>query len=85
MNPKKLSDIEYHYHVTVGHGFPIQTIAEKLFKEWFPENTDPVTVRLLFTEDGYRVWESYQDAGSVDYIYIKELPFGVDYKPTKYE
>jgi hypothetical protein len=48
-----------------------QSAAEYILNELFPDDR-PVYVRELFVEGGTRVWESYKDSGSDDYVYIKQ-------------
>jgi hypothetical protein len=45
------------------------TEARRYFKEVLSDERDVFT-RLLFQEDGKKVYEAYTDSGSVDYLYI---------------
>lgn len=45
------------------------TEARRFFKEVFEDERN-VTTRLIFEEDGKKVYEAYTDSGSVDYLYI---------------
>lgn len=68
--PKTLASLKYQDFVfETKPGEAPETIARKAFKEIFDSTTEP-TLRLLFKEDGKKVYESYIDSGSVDYIYI---------------
>lgn len=67
--PKTISDLRYQYHVISVLGFSnVQKRAKQFFKKAGLEGR--VKVNHLFTEDGKRVFESYVDSGSVDYLYI---------------
>jgi hypothetical protein len=68
--PKNLSDVRHQDQVhTLKNGQTVETESNRWFHELF-HPTDPVFVRYLFSEDGKKVYECYQDAGSVDYLYI---------------
>lgn len=68
--PKTLTDLRFQEFVfTAKQGQAPETIARKFFKDLFDFEGEP-KLNHLFTEDGKRVYESYIDAGSVDYIYI---------------
>lgn len=68
--PKSLTDLRYQEFVfETKPGQDPAIIARKWFRNSF-EVTDEPKMNLLFTEDGRRVYESYIDSGSVDYIYI---------------
>ena len=67
--PKTLSDLRYQDNVIYGAAGPVIDEAKWWFREFF-QNTAHVYLRLLFVEDGHQVWEAYQDAGSVDYLYL---------------
>lgn len=68
--PKCLSDLRYQDNVlTLKTGKMVDAEANRWFHELF-DNQDHVTVRHLFTEDDQKVYEAYQDSGSVDYLYI---------------
>lgn len=47
----------------------LEAEASRFFKEVFTDDR-AVTTRLLFEEDGKKVYEAYTDSGSVDYLYI---------------
>lgn len=67
--PKTLADLRLEDNVITLNGKTPETEANRFFHELF----DPiakVTVRLLFTEDDKKVYEAYQDSGSVDYLYL---------------
>lgn len=67
--PKTLSDLQYQDHVLRTTRFAIEAVASEYFKKIMDDERD-VTVRLLFTEDGHKVYEAYTDSGSIDYLYI---------------
>lgn len=67
--PKTLSDLQYQDHVLRTNLFAIEAVASEYFKKIMDDERD-VTVRLLFTEDGHKVYEAYTDSGSIDYLYI---------------
>ena len=69
-NPKCLTDLKHQDNVIhlSRHKSP-QTAANRWFHELF-DNYNYVHVRHLFVEEYQDVYECYQDAGSVDYLYI---------------
>jgi hypothetical protein len=68
--PAKLTDLKHQEFVfTAKQGEAPETIARKFFKDCFEFDGEP-KLNHLFTEEGKRVYESYIDSGSVDYIYI---------------
>lgn len=68
--PKTLADLKFQEHVIRIHtAKDPKDAAEDFFYSNFGTKED-VKVRSLFSEDGKEVYESYIDAGSVDYLYI---------------
>ena len=68
--PKTLSDLRYQDNVVhVGANEIVDVKANRWFHELF-DNSDYVHLNLLFREEGQQVWQAYQDAGSVDYLYL---------------
>ena len=67
---KTLSDLKFQDTVIhVSAGDIVDVVADKYFKEIFNPKKE-VKVNFLFQEDGSKVYEAYQDSGSVDYIYL---------------
>jgi hypothetical protein len=68
--PKQLTDLKSQDNVLhLKHGQMLEAEASRFFKEVFTDDR-AVTTRLLFEEDGKKVYEAYTDSGSVDYLYI---------------
>jgi len=68
--PRTLRELKYQNFVfTAKPGEKPEDIARRFFKEVFDFDGEP-TVNPLFSEDDHKVYESYIDSGSVDYIYI---------------
>jgi hypothetical protein len=68
--PTKLTDLRSQDNVIhLKDGQETITVARRFFKEVFSDERD-VTTRLLFEEDGKKVYEAYTDSGSVDYLYL---------------
>lgn len=69
-SPKNLTDLRHQDNViTLKAGQMLESEANRFFHELF----DPaahVFTNFLFEEDGKRVYEAYQDSGSVDYLYL---------------
>ena len=69
-NPKSLTDLCSQDNVIIAkQGEAPETIANRFFNELF-HPTSPVSINFLFEEDNKRVYEAYQDSGSIDYLYI---------------
>lgn len=69
-HPKTLSDLRVQDNViSLPTGKMIEAEANRWFHEIF-HPTDPVFIRHLFSEDGKKVYECYQDPGSIDYLYV---------------
>lgn len=68
--PKSLQDLRYELNkLHLQAGIAVETAANRWFHELF-QNNDPVFVRRLFVEDGKTVYESFQDSGSEEYLYL---------------
>lgn len=68
--PKNLIDLRYQDNViTLKNGEAPESSANRFFHELF-DPTAAVKVNFLFTEEGKKVYEAYQDSGSVDYLYL---------------
>jgi hypothetical protein len=73
--PKNLTDLRFETVIRTTSNFETQSNAKRYFKDC--EIEGDVKVRFLFSEeetngDVYKVYESYVDSGSVDYIYLME-------------
>lgn len=67
--PKTIADLKYQDNViSVMFAANIQDKAQQFFQQAGIEGMPKVN--YLFSEGGMRVWESYVDSGSVDYLYI---------------
>ena len=72
--PKNLTDLRYEENVIhLRQGDIVEAKANSFFHELFAKKE--VTVRFLFAEDDKKVFEAYQDSGSVDYLYIIQSKF----------
>jgi hypothetical protein len=70
LKPTTLTEVRYAEFVQHTNDLgKVDTMARRFFREFFDSSLS-VTARLLFTEDGQRVYECYQDSGSEDYLYI---------------
>lgn len=68
--PLNISDLKYQSNViTLKQGEAPETAANRFFHELFDPKSHVFT-RLLFQEDGQKVYECYQDAGSSEYLYL---------------
>jgi hypothetical protein len=68
--PKQLTDLKSQDNVLhLKPGQMLDAEANRFFKEVFSDER-PVTTKLIFEEDGKKVYEVYTDSGSVDYLYI---------------
>lgn len=68
--PKQLTDLQYQSNVIrISEGNAPETTANRFFHELF-DPLLPVSIHLLFQEEGHRVYECYQDSGSEEYLYI---------------
>jgi hypothetical protein len=68
--PKQLTDLKSQDNVLhLKPGQMLDAEANRFFKEVFSDER-PVTTKLIFEEDGKKVYEAYTDSGSVDYLYI---------------
>lgn len=75
--PKTLLDLQYQdWVINVESKHTVQTAAEHVLSELFPDDDRTVKVNYLFTEldkhlgEEVKVYEAYKDSGSVDYIYL---------------
>lgn len=68
--PKSINELQWQDNVIfLNEGEAPETAANRFFHELF-DAEKAVKVNLLFSEDGQKVYESYQDSGSVDYLYM---------------
>jgi hypothetical protein len=68
--PRQLTDLRSQDNVIhLKQGQMLDAEARRFFKEVFSDER-PVSTKLLFEEDGKKVYEAYTDSGSVDYLYI---------------
>lgn len=69
--PKTLTDLAFRDNVIRTKPTLVDSTANRFFHELF-NAAEPVYVRHIFTEDGQKVYEAFQDSGSDDYLYIIE-------------
>lgn len=66
--PKTLADLKYQdfSHTVTGTYSDVEAYAKK----WF-QGGDDLKIRHLFNEGDAKVYECYEDSGSIDYLYIE--------------